>query len=340
MKNKLLNALFFILVLGLTIHSIFSGVNLKEVFLYIKQADGRYITFSILCVICYIMGESVCIWYLLRITRVETQFTHCCLYSFIGFFYSCITPSASGGQPMQIIAMRKDHIPVGVSFVVLAIVTITYKMVLVLIGAIIIIIRPPELMLYLVDVLWIMYLGMALNVICVAVILILVFDPNLVRLIANKSSALLVRIHLIQNPHSFIARIENILNQYHGTAAYFRQYKTAIIHVLLITLIQRITLFSITWLTYLALNLNGTPALTIITLQAMISVAVDMLPLPGGMGISESLFLNIFLPIFGKFWVIAGMVISRGISYYTQLFISGIMTILATVILKRKRKPS
>lgn len=53
---------------------------------------------------------------------------------------------------MQIIAMRKDHIPVGVSFVVLAIVTITYKMVLVLIGAIIIIIRPPELMLYLVDV--------------------------------------------------------------------------------------------------------------------------------------------------------------------------------------------
>ena len=45
MKNKLLNALFFTLVLGLTIHSIFSGVNLQEVFLYIKQADGRYITF-------------------------------------------------------------------------------------------------------------------------------------------------------------------------------------------------------------------------------------------------------------------------------------------------------
>lgn len=29
---------------------------------------------------------------------------------------------------------------------------------------------------------------------------------------------------------------------------------------------------------------------TIVVLQGMISVAVDMLPLPGGMGISESLF--------------------------------------------------
>ena len=34
-------------------------------------------------------------------------------------------------------------------------------------------------------------------------------------------------------------------------------------------------------------------------LQAVISVSVDMLPLPGGMGISETLFLTIFSPVFG-----------------------------------------
>ena len=61
-----------------------------------------------------------------------------------------------------------------------------------------------------------------------------------------------------------------------------------------------------------------------------------MLPLPGGMGISENLFLDIFLPIFGEDFVLPGMMVSRGISYYTQLLISGVMTIAASLILKGK----
>lgn len=52
----------------------------------------------------------------------------------IGFFYSCITPSASGGQPAQIYYMSKDGLDVSVSTLVLMIVTITYKAVLVLVG--------------------------------------------------------------------------------------------------------------------------------------------------------------------------------------------------------------
>ncbi len=74
----------------------------------------------------------------------------------------------------------------------------------------------------------------------------------------------------------------------------------------------------------------------ITSLQGMISVAVDMLPLPGGMGISENLFLTIFEPIFGESFVLPGMLVSRGISYYTQLIISAIMTVAASFILKRK----
>ena len=35
-------------------------------------------------------------------------------------------------------------------------------------------------------------------------------------------------------------------------------------------------------------------------LQAVISVSVDMLPLPGGMGISEGLFMVIFKKVFGE----------------------------------------
>ena len=52
-------------------------------------------------------------------------------------FFSCITPSASGGQPMQIYFMKKDKLPIPVTTLVLMIVTITYKAVLVVIGIVI-----------------------------------------------------------------------------------------------------------------------------------------------------------------------------------------------------------
>lgn len=54
----------------------------------------------------------------------------------------------------------------------------------------------------------------------------------------------------------------------------------------------------------------------------MISVSVDMLPLPGGMGISEKLFSMIFEPVFGSALLIPGMILSRGLGYYTELLIS------------------
>ena len=63
-------------------------------------------------------------------------------------------------------------------------------------------------------------------------------------------------------------------------------------------------------------------------LQAVISVSVDMLPLPGGMGISETLFLTIFTPVFGTL-LLPGMVLSRGLGDYGELLISALFTIVA-----------
>ena len=134
MKKKTGNLLFLAAVFLLTLWSVFHGQNLREVLQDLAQADWRCVAAGVLCVVGFILGESLVIGYLLRQLGVAVKPSHCCLYSFIGFFYSCITPSASGGQPMQIVAMRKDRIPVAVSAVVLAIVTITYKLVLVILG--------------------------------------------------------------------------------------------------------------------------------------------------------------------------------------------------------------
>ena len=183
----------------------------------------------------------------------------------------------------------------------------------------------------------IVYVGLALNVVCVAGLLLLVFHPHIVRVLANHALTLWSRIRPLRNPEKLAERIDGILNQYQGTAGFYRSQKCVILRVFLITLAQRCCLFLVTWFTYRSFGLSGQTLPVIVSLQAMIAVAVDMLPLPGGMGVSENLFLVIFQPIFGEALVLPGMLISRGIGFYTQLLISAVMTIAASFIIKGKR---
>lgn len=334
--KKHFNALFLIVVFALTLWSVFGGEDLQQVAAYLREADPTYIFPAILCVVLFILGESLVISFLLRSLGVRVPRGHCCFYSFIGFFYSSITPSASGGQPMQVVAMRKDDVPVAVSTVVLAIVTITYKLVLVLIGLGVMLLRPPSVIAHLQSVNGLIYLGMALNVGCIALLLLLVFHPSLIRRTAEGCLSIIERFHPLRHPEKLRARLSDMASQYTGTADYYRTHKRVILIVFLITLAQRVILFGVTWLTYRAFDLSGESMMTLVLLQAMISVAVDMLPLPGGMGISENLFLEIFSCIFGPAFILPGMVISRGISYYTQLLLSAVMTAAASFIIRGK----
>ena len=92
-----------------------------------------------------------------------------------------MTPSASGGQPAQILFMKKDKLPIHLSTMVLLIVTITYKLVLVLFGLVIMILRPPVEMQFLKPAMPWVYLGVALNVVCVGGMLALVFCPEMTK---------------------------------------------------------------------------------------------------------------------------------------------------------------
>ena len=65
-------------------------------------------------------------------------------------------------------------------------------------------------------------------------------------------------------------------------------------------------------------------------------MSVDMLPLPGGMGISEKLFLMIFVPVFGARLLLPGMILSRGLGYYTELALSAFLTIVANFVLGKR----
>ncbi len=334
-KKIIFNGVFLAVVFALTVYGVFHGEDLSSMMDAIHRADKRWLVPGIALVAFFIWGESIIIWYMMRSSGICLKKRTCFLFSSVGFFFSCITPSASGGQPMQIYYMKKEKISIPVSTVILMIVTITYKLVLVVIGVGIAIFGRGFLHKYLEGILPVFYLGLALNIFCVTFMTILVFHPLLAKAILVKGMKLLERLHLMKKKEGRLKKLEDSMDTYRNTAAYLKNNPFVIVKVIGITFIQRMALFAVTWFVYQAFGLHGTGFWEILFLQAVISVSVDMLPLPGGMGISEALFLNIFSPVFGGL-LLPGMVLSRGLGYYGELLISAVFTVVAQLTIGKK----
>lgn len=337
-KKIIFNGVFLAVVFALTIYGVFHGEDLSSMMDAIHRADKRWLIPGIALVAFFIWGESIIIWYMMRSSGIQLKKRTCFLFSSVGFFFSCITPSASGGQPMQIYYMKKEKISIPVSTVILMIVTITYKLVLVVIGIGIAIFGRGFLHKYLEGILPVFYLGLALNIFCVTFMTILVFHPLLAKAIMVKGMKLLERLHLVKKKDGRLKKLEDSMDTYRNTAAYLKNNPFVIVKVIGITFIQRMALFAVTWFVYQAFGLHGTGFWEILFLQAVISVSVDMLPLPGGMGISETLFLKIFPPVFGSALLLPAMVLSRGLGYYGELLVSAVFTIVAQLTIGNTKR--
>lgn len=337
-NKKILNLVFLVLVFALTIYSVFKGEDLGKVLSSLGKVNPWYLLPGILCVIFFIWGESIIIHYMMGTLGIRTKKRTCFQYSCIGFFFSCITPSASGGQPAQIYYMHKNKIPVPVSTLVLMVVTITYKLVLVFIGIFLMVFQRRFVHKYLEGILPVFYLGVALNVACCTAMMVLVFHPMLAKSIMMYLLSFLEKIHILKKKQERTDKLGKSMDQYNATAAYLKKHKIVMLNVIIITFFQRFALFIVTYFVYKSFGISGEKMYNVIMLQAVISVSVDMLPLPGGMGISENLFLIIFKPIFTKGFLLPGMLLSRGIAYYVQLLFSAAVTLYTHLTIGRPDK--
>ena len=336
-KSMIGNAVFFLALFGLTAYAVLKGKEISQLIRVMHSVRPVYYAAGFIFINLFVWCESYIIYRMLRVLQYQqVPKRNCIKYSYVGFFFSCITPSASGGQPAQLYYMNRDKVDVSVGAVILLIVTILYKFVLVFLGTLIFIFRHSLISEYIQGAAFFFYLGMALNVICVIVMFLLVFQQTLAsRMIIGLVKGL-EKIHVLRRKEERIRKLEDSMMEYHKAAAVIQEHKRLIAGMFGVTLVQRLIHFSITYLIYRGLGLSALGIVDVVALQCVISIAVDMLPLPGGMGISEGLFLSIFRKIFTGGLLYPAMLLSRGISYYALLLISAVMTCVAQVTIKRK----
>ncbi len=330
-KKNICNTIFFLFIVGITFYLLLKDQEIPLIVTSIRRANIIYLLLGLVAVIFFVCCESVIICFMMRKLHSPLGIISCIKYSFIGFFFSCITPSATGGQPAQLYYMKQDKADLGVATLVLLEVTIAYKSILIFLGLLVLTIKKRFVFHYLGKNIFFLYFGIIINIVVVLWLAMLLFHTKTVRKLVYKMITVLTSLNIIKNRENTLEKSDVAFSRYNEGAIFLKKHKKIMVIVFLITLVQRIALFSVTYFVYRAFGLYEFGVVDIIALQSIISIAVDMLPLPGGIGASENMFLIIFKKIFKGPLIMPGMLLSRGISYYGLLIISAVVTIVVQI---------
>ena len=292
----IVNVGIFAAVMALTFWSVFRGQDFAEIAGAVGQMSGVYLFAAVFLAVFFVAGEGCMIWYLLRGIGQRTTLPRCVSYSFIGFFFSGITPSATGGQPMQLYYMKRDGNSLSAASVVLMTVAVIYKLVLVLTGVGILLFWGAPLKKYLQAYYGLYFLGLFLNVVLVVIL-------------------------LWAQSEARQEKVEQFLAGYQQTVAFLKSHKRMIVMTIAGTFLQRFSVFVMTYVVYRGLGLSGVAMLDIVLVQAAVYIAVDMLPIPSAQGITEAMYRCVFQNIFVGNYLVVSVCITRGVSFYLMLLV-------------------
>lgn len=326
-KNKIIktlkNMILFIFLIVLTFSIIFKDQDITQILEVVKSVKKEYLLIAVLCMCVYLSCEAIDIGRTLKALGEKTTFLKNLRYALIGFFFSSITPAASGGQPMQIYFMHKDNINVAHSTLALLINLTCMQIVTISIALFSLFFNYG----YMNSAMKIFFvIGVGLNLSALTLLLISIYLNGVSKGLIGFAVKVL-RFLKIKNVDEVQEKLNNELNKYQESAKYIRNNRRVTFRILLTTYFQFIVFYSISYFVYLSFGLNELNAFQIITVQSVLYATVSGIPSPGAVGVSEGGFLALYSTIYTEKMLGGAMLLSRGINFYLFVIISSFVSI-------------
>ncbi|MEG1743219.1 MAG: lysylphosphatidylglycerol synthase transmembrane domain-containing protein [Clostridia bacterium] len=334
-----ISGIFLVALLALTFLYLFSEFDAAAIFKNISQANFSFLSLGFFMVILYLLCYGLFARTLLNSLGTKTSLFKGFLYAGIDFYYSAITPSASGGQPLVIYYMAKDGIPTSQASFSTLLHTAVFKAVLLFINIFAMIFCFDSVVesgpLFVV----LLFIGLAFNVFIISICLLSMFKKSATKKAGLWTIKFLSKIKIMKKADERCAAFEKVLDEYQDAAKFIKTHKLLFLRLFLIVLVQRTAFFSIAYIAYRSMGLSGYGYFYFLSIQALISLAVDSLPLPGGIGVNEAAIILTLQSTFGSAERAAsGMLLIRSINYYFCLIICSIASISVQLYHSFKRK--
>ena len=337
-KKTWLGPVLIAAVFGGTLFLVFREQSPGAVAAALGQVYPGYIALGLALMFCFVGWEALASCLTLRRLGQRAPYVRCLGYSFTGFVFSSITPSSSGGQPAQVYEMTRDGIPVAHGALVMLLNAVCYQTATLVLAVAALVWHPDFLGELGGGLGFLLGTGTAVMVFLTGGMLGFLFAPRPAAWLARHVLGLGARLHLVDRERAQ-RRLARQMEEYRRGAQCLRRTPSLFPRLLGLSLLQLISLYLVPGVVYCAFGLTGRSVAELVAMQAILSLAVGFLPLPGAVGASEGAFLRGYALFFGSTLVAPAMLISRGISFYSFLFIAGGITV-ALHLRRRSRAPA
>ena len=334
--KKILSALFIVLIVAAVVSIAFGNPELTDAWGALRSLNPAWVLGLLALWFAYAFFDALGTWFCLRGQGFRLGLLSVLGFTLIGFFYSNITPGASGGQPMQVNSMRKAGVPVGNGTSAVTIRLIFNQLMISVLSLTFWLFNRDFVNQQLGGAVWFARVGWVINFAVVPLVLLAAFQRSLIRKLAFGLVGLLSRLHLVRDVESTQQRIASILDTYHSAIHDLLTSPGQILFQCLCSTLSLLALTGSIVFVYYAFGLSGTPWYHVLTISLLLFVSASYTPLPGASGAQEGGFMYYFNGIFPGGTKGLALLIWRFFTYYLFLFV-GVFIVLLEKIPRRKK---
>lgn len=320
-RSNLLNIGIIVITLAAVLYVSATGGDIGDAWTAMRSANPLWILAAVGSWCVFMTFEAMGLHVFFRQQKVKIRFSLSLLVALIGSFYSAITPAATGGQPMQVLALKKRRIPAGISSSGLAVKFFTFQTALLSLGALLWIFNPAIVRTCIDEAKWIVLAGFILNGLTVALVILMAINKNIVRGIINFLIRAGKALHLVKDVQKLTERAEGAIGDFHASVDYLTHHPVRLFHLYLISCLQVLGLMSIAYCIYRALGLNQYTYWDVLTLQFLLFIAASFTPLPGASGAQEGGFYVFFQHVFPADKLVGALLMWRFFTYYFTMIV-------------------
>lgn len=342
-KRKLLNAVFLITLIVVTILVVFlsQDINLGDVLHFIRSSNPVFLVAAVACMLGYILFEAASLHLITRKLGFKTKIVSSIAYASSDLYYSAITPSASGGQPASAFYMMRDGMSGGQAGFSVMMNIIAYTVATIMVGLVGIIGKPT--ILKNMDspfAVFLVILGFVIQFIILGLLLLCLFRARTIKSIGNFGITCILKMHIIktETADKWRERVLQTVDKYRACRGILKKHPVLFIWALLLNFAQRVSQTLVPCFVIYAID-PSTDFFLMFCMQAYVLMGYNCIPLPGGTGVYEFLYPNIFKTGgYDMKFVLSAMMTSRAISYYMCMVVAGMYTLIYHTFSLRSKK--
>ncbi len=342
-KSMLIGIIILIIALALTFYTISKNLSGQNILATIKQVSPFVLVLGIFMMFLFSFFEGLNMYRVLKLAGYKTTLITAWRYALIGFFFSGITPSSSGGQPMQIFEMYQDKIRVSHGLASVIMQLLGHEAANVCFGLVGFIALNKLIVSTIGGLKYLVYFGLLINIAYFILLILCLYSQKVITLIKTLL-ARLVSIFDRKKTGKFAAKINGILDEYSSLHELIKDDKILPFKTIITGILQFICMFSIPAIVYFGLGYHEYNFLEIELMQGVIFMSVGFIPIPGSAGVSEGMTLMLFRLLYPTAALGGAVLLGRCLSMYFTLIIYFIVIYgisnIVKIVRRKKQKLS